>query len=979
MSLEDLSGERESTYRFLAGGGMMSDLIAAFDWSATELGPIENWPQSLKSTVGLALRSPVPIAILWGPDGLMLYNDGYSVVAGGRHPTALGSNVRESWPEVADFNENVLNVVLGGGALSYRDQELTLHRNGIPEQAWLNLDYSPIPDDDGGTGGVIAIVVETTRRVVAERQLEKGLNTLRQMFEQAPGFTAILAGEDHTFVMANDAYMQLVGHRDTLGKPVREALPEIVDQGFVRILDGVRDSGEPYVGRGIRVMLQRSPGAELEERFVDFIFQPVRGGSADTRGIFVQGHDVTEQKLGEIALRESEERFRLVAESALVKLWMGDTEGKCIYLNAMLRNFWGVTPEEVPDFDWLATVHPDDVEMLMEPYEKAMREHVPFTAEVRFRRADGVYRIINVAARPRFGRRGEFEGMIGVNVDVTDRRQAEEAQQALNATLEQRVSEEISQRSKAEDALRQAQKMEAIGKLTGGVAHDFNNLLQVVSGNLQLLSGDVAGNERAEKRIVNALDAVGRGSKLASQLLAFGRRQPLEPKVISIGRLVTGMGDMLRRTIGESVEVETMVSGGLWNTLADPSQLENAVLNLAINARDAMDGTGKLTIEVGNAYLDDEYVVDHPEILRGQYVVLAVTDTGRGIEPDILPQVFEPFFSTKPQGKGTGLGLSMVYGFVKQSGGHVKVYSEVGQGTTVKLYLPRSMESEDMVATQRGGPVTGGDETILVAEDDEAVRMTVVDMLHDLGYRVLTAKDAADALTVIESGVPVDLLFTDVVMPGPLRSPDLAKKARERLPGIRVLFTSGYTENSIVHGGRLDAGVDLLSKPYSKEALARKLRQILGAKQTEAPSPAEPAAAATPANGEAAPDTKQARQAKPLSVLLCEDDVLIRMNTTEMLESAGYRVSEAGSGKEALAALEKEAHDILIADVGLPDMTGVELAAKARVLNAGLPVIFATGHSTVPGAEEMGRAAILTKPYDLNQMTKMVQNLVGGD
>lgn len=957
-------GDGRRAYPFLAGGSEMAGRIADFDWASTGLGPLGTWPASLTAVVGMMLRSPVPIAILWGPDGLMIYNDAYARVSGERHPGLLGAKVRDAWPEVMDFNQNVIDTVLKGETLSYRDQEMVLNRKGEPETVWFNIDYSPLNDDEGKPAGVIAFVVETTRRVEAERQLERGFETLRQMFEQAPGFIAILAGPDHTFAMVNNAYMQLVGHRDALGKPVREALPEIVDQGFIELLDRVRDTEEPFIGRGIRVMLQHEPNSAPVERYLDFVFHPVSASRSDVRGIFVQGHDVTEQRLGELALRESEERFRLVAESAPVKLWMGDPEGKCIYLNAMLRNFWGVAVEEVANFNWLETVHPDDMEMLTGPYRKAMRDHSPFSVEVRFRRADGVYRILNTTARPRFGRHGEFEGMIGVNVDVTERRQAEKAQQALNATLESRVNEEVEKRSKAEEALRQSQKMEAIGKLTGGVAHDFNNLLQVVSGNLQLLSKDVAGNERAETRVANALDGIGRGAKLANQLLAFGRRQPLEPKVVNIGRLVTGMGDMLRRTIGDGVEVETMVAGGLWNTLADPGQLENALLNLAINSRDAMNGAGKLTIEVGNAFLDDAYAAEHAEVEAGQYVVLAVTDTGTGIEPELLQQVFEPFFSTKPQGKGTGLGLSMVYGFVKQSGGHIKIYSEPGHGTTVKLYLPRINQSEDTIAPAATTPITGGAETILVAEDDDAVRATVVDMLNELGYRVLTAKDAASALTVIESGAPVDLLFTDVVMPGPLKSTELARKAQQRIPGIAVLFTSGYTENSIVHGGRLDAGVELLSKPYTREALARKVRQVLSRANRSEGGPV--------AGSKPVPATR-------LSVLLCEDDALIRMSTVDMLEGAGMKVTEAGSGTEALAALKAETPDILIADVGLPDMTGVELAHKAREMSATLPVIFATGHSDVPGAEALPTAIVVTKPYDIGKLQDAIGTLLSED
>jgi CheY-like chemotaxis protein len=370
--------------------------------------------------------------------------------------------------------------------------------------------------------------------------------------------------------------------------------------------------------------------------------------------------------------------------------------------------------------------------------------------------------------------------------------------------------------------------MEAVGILTGGVAHDFNNVLQIIGGNLQLMMRDLSGSSpRAEQRLQTALAGVTRGSKLASQLLAFSRLQPLAPKVVNLGRLVRDVDDMLRRALGEGIDIETIIAGGLWNAFVDTAQVENALLNLAINARDAMGGHGKLTIEVGNTSLDDAYAVRHGDVTPGQYVMLAVTDNGCGMTQDVIEQVFEPFFTTKPEGQGTGLGLSMVYGFVKQSGGHIKIYSEPGEGTTVRIYLPRSRAQESVEPVTETTTAMGGAETILVVEDDADVRGTVVELISDLGYRVLKARDARSALAIVESGAKIDLLFTDVVMPGEMRSPELARRARERLRNLAVIYTSGYTENAIVHDGRLDEGVDLLSKPYTREALARKLRQAL--------------------------------------------------------------------------------------------------------------------------------------------------------
>ena len=537
-----------------------------------------------------------------------------------------------------------------------------------------------------------------------------------------------------------------------------------------------------------------------------------------------------------------------------------------------------------------------------------------------------------------------------------------------------KVTRDATESLRAEEALEEmrralyhSQKMEAIGQLTGGVAHDFNNLLQVISGNLQLLNEDVSDNYRAKRRVANAMASVARGSKLSSQLLAFGRRQPLEPEVVNPGKLIRDMDDLLRHTLGEGIEVETVISGGLWNTSIDRANLENAILNLSINARDAMTGRGRLTIEAGNAYLDDQYAQRQHEVKPGQYVLIAVTDTGCGMPPELLEKVFEPFFSTKPEGSGTGLGLSMVYGFVKQSGGHVKIYSEVGHGTTVKIYLPRSMEAEEQQSAGSPTLMHGGKESILVVEDDEAVRDTAVSLLRNLGYSVLQAPDARSALSIIESGITLDLLFTDVVMPGSMRSPELAIKARQRMPDLAVLFTSGYTENAIVHAGRLDEGVELLSKPYTQEALARKVREVLFSRTTRSPT----AAAVSGRRG-----GSRNTLVEPARILLCEDDASIRSTVKDMLESRGYSVVDAGSAETALEMYQLERIDLLVTDLKLPGTSGIELARILRRATADLPVVFTTGRFTADAALLNSRTKVLLKPYGGEALAETISQLL---
>jgi PAS domain S-box-containing protein len=414
--------------------------------------------------------------------------------------------------------------------------------------------------------------------------------------------------------------------------------------------------------------------------------------------------------------------------------------------------------------------------------------------------------------------------------EIEERKRAQDSLQEFNATLEQLVVERTEQLRQNEDALRQSQKMEAVGQLTGGVAHDFNNLLQIIIGNLDTLQRNLSPESgRLQRAINHAMNGARRAASLTQRLLAFSRRQPLDPKPIDINILVNGLSELVHRTLGETIAVETVLGAGLWRVEADPNELEAAILNLAVNARDAMPEGGRLTIETSNAHIDEAYVSAHSEVLPGQYIAISVTDTGVGMDAQTIAQAFEPFFTTKPVGKGTGLGLSQVYGFVKQSGGHVKIYSEIGEGTTIKIYLPRlsgQSASPEALADQPV-PESASDETILVLEDDDDVRTYSVETLRELGYRVIEAHDGPSALRLLERQLRVDLLFTDVVLPGGITGAQVAAQARALRPGLKVLFTTGYARNAIVHHGRLDKGVQLITKPFSFPDLAAKVRDVL--------------------------------------------------------------------------------------------------------------------------------------------------------
>ncbi|MBB4153847.1 PAS domain S-box-containing protein [Sphingomonas jinjuensis] len=957
-------------------GGECGEIVRTRDWSRSSLGPVAGWPAELRATVSNVVNSPVPKVLMWGPDHIMIYNDAYIEIAGANHPRALGGTVPAVWPEIWDWNRKVLEAGFRGETLAYRDQPMQLRRDGVLGDVVFDLFYTPVYDAGGSVGGVLCTVVEHTERVMAQRALTAREAELRAVTDALPVLVSFI-DRDYIFRFANRHYVQWFGlePHEIVGRHARDVIGDVNFASRLPIMERAL-AGEPTDCDGVIV-----DGDGTEHR-VNIQYSPRRDAAGMVIGFQVLVFDLEDRAQREAALDASNRRFRAAMDAIHGVLWTNSADGQMLGEQPGWAALTGQTFEEYQGYGWASAVHPDDAEATVEAWNRAVAAKSMFVFEHRVRHRDGAWRTFAIRGLPILDDDGEIREWVGVHTDITHRRAAEQALRdhatelerqirhreraeaqlrELNETLEARVIQEISDRRQAEMKLAHAQKMETVGKLTGGVAHDFNNLLQVVSGNLQLLAKDIAGNGRAEQRVANAMAGVSRGSKLASQLLAFGRRQALEPKVVDVSRFVRGMDDMLRRAIGEGIEVETIVAGGLWNTFIDPAQVENALLNLAINARDAMEGQGRLTIELGNASLDEDYAMTHDEVVPGQYVMLAVSDTGSGMSRDVLDKVFEPFFSTKGEGKGSGLGLSMVYGFVKQSGGHVKIYSEVGEGTTIKLYLPRAMAAEDVEVVVDHGPITGGTETVLVVEDDDEVRATVVEMLTDLGYRVLKAVDASSALAVVESGVPIDMLFTDVVMPGELKSPELARRTRQRLPGCAVLFTSGYTENSIVHGGKLDAGVELLSKPYTREALARKFRQVLRRqKEVEGGgvlSSAEPSARST--------------------VLLVEDDPMVRSVAADSLQDAGYIVVEAGSAEEALTALQTAPVDVLVTDLNLPGMSGAALAEQAREGRGNVGIVFATGD---PTASDLARddAQILAKPFTMEALRAAVRKAGAG-
>jgi PAS domain S-box-containing protein len=779
------------------------------------------------------------------------------------------------------------------------------------------------------------------------------------MFEQAPTFMALLRGSDHRFELVNPSYSRLIGGREVVGSTVAEALPEAAAQGFVDILDMVYRSGKPYTAVGARFLVEAQPGAAPDERYLDFVYQPLRGPDGEVTGIFVEGADVTERTLAErskqesealykglfdaidegfciieffdgphgpdsdyihikanaayarhagipnvvgqklremvpdeadrwvarygnvlktgkpirfqqelvatgrylelaavrieppsrrqvavmfqditdrrraeLGLRQSEEQFRVLAQAVPHHVWTADHQGNLNWFNERVYVYSGRAPGSLDGEQWAQIVHPDDLPAVAETWAHAVSTGEIYETQFRIRAADGDYRWFLVRAVPVRGVDGTVLNWIGSNTDIEENRRQAQTLADMNATLEHQVQMRTGELMAAEEALRQAQKMEAVGQLTGGLAHDFNNILAGISGSLEMISTRITQGRTGEiDRYVNAaIGATRRAASLTQRLLAFSRRQTLDPKPLNVNGLVNGMLDLIVRSVGPAIKVEMAGAAGLWTTYVDASQLESALLNLCINARDAMPDGGQLTIETCNRWMDD-----HAARMRGlepgQYVSLCVSDTGTGMAPEVIARAFDPFFTTKPIGQGTGLGLSMVYGFAGQSGGAARIYSELGKGTMICIYLPRYhgdvVEDETLPGLAAEAPRAQDGETIVVVDDEPLVRMLAVEELEELGYTVMEAGDGPSALKILNSNRPISLLITDVGLPGGMNGRQLADAARVSRPDLEVLFITGYAENAVLNHGHLDQGMHVLTKPFQLDTFARRVKELV--------------------------------------------------------------------------------------------------------------------------------------------------------
>ena len=915
------------------GGGGMAARMRGHDWSATGLGPPLAWPVPLVTALGVVLGAVTPMAVFWGPELVVLYNDAWAALVGDKHPAALGRPAREVFPEVWDTLAPMFaHVLSGGGGVEVQDQRLVLDRHDGPEDAWFTYGLSPVPDVEGSVVGVFNVAQETTARVRAATDLKASEERFRSFAEASANVLWIAEPAGGRLEYLSPAYERVWGDRrelvmKDLGRWASLVHPEDRERAYAampRLL-----GGETHT---VEYRIVRPDGAVRDIRDTGF---PIRDGGGRLIRLGGIAQDVTEQHAREAALRASEEQFRVLAQAMPNHVWAARTDGGLHWFNDPAYAYCGACPGKLDGWGWIEFVHPDDRERVGRAWLEALATAGDHETEFRIRRADGAYRWFLARAKPVRDGLGAATGWVGTCTDIDDRKRVMADLVRFNEALERRVAERTAEHDRvwrnsrdllaladadgvfravnpawerilgyrpaelvgrhfsefvwpedaedtqgalveaaaardltnfenryrhadgtprwiswhtsvegelvfgygrdvtadkektaalaeAEEALRQSQKMEAIGQLTGGVAHDFNNLLTIIRSSVDFLRRPDLPEARKARYLDAVADTVERAAKLTGQLLSFARRQALKAEAFDVVGCLRGVAEMLDTVAGARIRVVTEVPDAPCFVRADRSQFETALVNMAVNARDAMDGAGTLTLRLSCG-------VPKPAIRRhsaapGPFAAVSLTDTGSGIAPDLLSRIFEPFFTTKEIGKGTGLGLSQVFGFAKQSGGDVDVASTVGQGTTFTLYLP---EAEPAPAPEAEVPASPAEDPgatgqrVLVVEDNAEVGRFATEVLEDLGYSTTWAANAEEALAHLgPDGAGYDAVFSDVVMPG-MNGVELAREIRRRHPGLPVVLTSGYSHVLAQEGGH---GFELLHKPYSTEQLSRILR-----------------------------------------------------------------------------------------------------------------------------------------------------------
>ncbi|MNH99831.1 Blue-light-activated protein [compost metagenome] len=830
-------------------------LIARIDWASSPLGAASTWPQSLRTAVDIVIHSPMPMLLLWGPQLTQIYNDGFALLTASKHPQAFGQPTHLIWPELKDFTDPIYSAVLQGQVRTYSEQRFTLQREGQESDFWLDLTYSPIRDEGAEVAGILVTAIETNeRRRIALELEQRSAASLKAQRETEERLQLALAATDAVgtwdWDISEDRFVADVHFAQLHGVD-----PAMANQlPISAYLHGVHPQDRALIARSIKHCITH--GSEYAEEY------RLLQTDGQMRWVFARGRcykdhhgrpirflgaalDLTERKLTEQALRQSQTELQLIINAMPVLISYVDREERFRLNNAAYLDWYGLTPQELYGRTILEVLG-EEAYALRAPYITEALSGRPCCFSISTPHRDGSLRQALMNYLPRHGADGAVNGFYIFVIDETERKMTEEALRNLNETLEERVAartrqlaeanerlqNEMFERERAEDALRHAQKMEAVGQLTGGIAHDFNNMLTGIIGSLDLMQRYIAEGRASEigRFTEAAVSSANRAAALTHRLLAFSRRQSLNRTPLNPNDLIRSLEDLLRRTKGDHIELKLQLAEHTWRVNTDVSQLENALLNLVINARDAMPGGGELQIETANVYLDGSDITTLEPVKAGDYVMIAVSDNGTGMTPSVLAKAFDPFFTTKPIGQGTGLGLSMIYGFAQQSGGHVSLFSLPGRGTSVRLYLPRlhSTEPEKVLSPVVGeAPAAIAGETVMLVEDDAAVRMLVLDLLKELGYRAHEAEDAKDALPVLESDLRVDLLVTDVGLPG-MNGRQLAEIARQHRPGLKVLFMTGYAQIAAERQGFLEEGMDMVTKPFSIDLLANKIRTMIG-------------------------------------------------------------------------------------------------------------------------------------------------------